>query len=92
MYEVIVRLPAQHFIKSLNKNEQKKLLDSINQLEKNPKLGKELVGKLSGMRSLRVDTKQATYRVIYKVEELKLIVLVLQAGHREDIYSKKIGK
>jgi mRNA interferase RelE/StbE len=88
MYEIIIEPPAERFIKSLKKDEQKKLFDRIEELSNNPRLGKELVGKLSGLRSLRV----GSYRVVYKVEEMKLVVLVLRAGHRKDIYSKKIGK
>ncbi|MBS3088291.1 type II toxin-antitoxin system RelE/ParE family toxin [Candidatus Pacearchaeota archaeon] len=91
MYESIIQPPAQRFIKSLKKQEQTKLLDSIEELEKNPRLGKELKGKLMGLRSLRVDTEEETYRIIYKVEDIKLIVLVLQAGYREDIYKKRIS-
>ena len=88
MYEIIVEPPAERFIKTLKKEEQKKLLDKIAELSKNPRLGKKLVGKLSGFRSL----KTGIYRAIYKIEEIKLIVLVLRAGYRENIYSRKIGK
>ena len=92
MYEAIIQPPAESFIKSLDKKEQTKLLDAIEGLERDPRLGKELKGKLFGLRSLRVDSKEATYRIIYKVEDIKLIVLVLQAGYREDIYHKKISR
>ena len=92
MYEVIIQHPAERFIKSLKKEEQTKLFDAIEQLEKNPRIGKELKGKLFGLRSLRVDTKESTYRIIYKVEDIKLIVLVLQTSYRSDIYNKKFGK
>lgn len=88
MYEIIVEPPAERFIKSLKKDEQKKLLNRIEALSENPRLGKELVGRLSGLRSLRA----GVYRVIYRIEEMKLIVLVLRAGYRKNIYSKKIGK
>ncbi len=92
MYEAIVQPPAESFIKSLKKEEQTKLLDAIEELEKNPRLGKELKGKLLGLRSLRVDSKEETYRIIYKVEDIKLIVLVLQAGYRGNVYRKRISR
>jgi mRNA interferase RelE/StbE len=88
MYEVIVEPPAERFIKKLKKEEQKKILDAIEELSTKPRKGKELVGRLYGLRSLRL----SNYRVIYKMEEMKLIVLVLRAGYRKNIYSKKIGK
>ena len=92
MYEAIIQPPAESFIKSLKKEEQTELLDAIEGLEKNPSLGKELKGKLFGLRSLRVDSEKETYRIIYKVEDIKLIVLVLQAGYRESIYRKRISR
>jgi mRNA interferase RelE/StbE len=88
MYEIIIEPPVERFIKTLKKEEQKKVLDRIEELSEKPRLGKELVGRLSGLRSLRV----GVYRVVYKIEEMKLIVLVLRAGYRKNIYSKKIGK
>lgn len=88
MYEAIIEPPAERFILQLKKEEQIKLLDAIEQLENNPRLGKELVGRLQGLRSLRMDS----YRIIYKVEDLKLLVLVLRIGHRENIYAQKMEK
>jgi mRNA interferase RelE/StbE len=88
MYEIIVEPPAEKFIKTLKKDEQKKILDRIDGLSRNPRQGKELVGKLSGLRSLRY----AVYRAIYKIEEMKMIVLVLRVGHRRNVYSKKIAR
>ncbi len=88
MYEIIIEPPAERFIKSLNKDEQRRLLDAIDELAKKPRLGKELVGRLKGLRSRRI----GIYRIIYKIEEVKLIVYVLRAGYRKNIYSKKIGK
>ncbi len=88
MYEVIIEPPAERFIKSLNKEKQKKLLDAIDELSEKPVLGKELVGRLRGLRSRRI----GIYRIIYKIEETKLIIFVLRVGYRKDIYTKKIGK
>jgi len=88
MHEAIIEPPAERFILLLRKEEQIKLLDAIEQLENNPRLGKELVGRLQGLRSLRMDS----YRIIYKVEDLKLLVLVLRIGHRENIYAQKMEK
>lgn len=88
MYEIIFEYPAERFIKSLDRDKQIKVRDFIKKLAENPHKGKELVGRLQGLRSLRFDN----FRVIYKIEEMKLVVLVLRIGYRGDIYSKKIGK
>lgn len=88
MYEIIVQHPAERFIKSLEKDKQKKLLDTIEQLAENPFLGKKLVGRLAGLRSLHL----GLYRVIYKIEDVKLVVLILRAGYRKNIYAQKFNK
>ena len=88
MYEIIIQPQAEQFIKQLKKEERKKILDSIGQLAQKPKLGKELVGKLTGLRSLRA----GIYRAIYKTEDVKLIILVLRVGYRGNIYAQKFYK
>lgn len=88
MYDIIVEPPAERFIKSLNKPIQKKLLDGIEELSLDPRIGKELVGRLQGFRSRRIDS----YRIIYRIEEVKLIVLIINIGHRKNIYSGKLLK
>ncbi|PIN93996.1 plasmid stabilization protein [Candidatus Pacearchaeota archaeon CG10_big_fil_rev_8_21_14_0_10_31_24] len=86
MYEIFLQPPAEHFIKNLIKEKQKKILDKIEELSENPQKGHELLGRLKGLRSLRIDT----YRVIYKIKSAKLIVYVLSVGNRGNVYSKNI--
>lgn len=59
----------------LAREEQKKILDSIDQLAQKPELGKELVGRLTGLKSLRA----GIYKAIYKIEDTKLIVFKLKS-------------
>lgn len=47
--------------------------------------GKSLTGNLSGLWRYRV----ADYRIICEIKNDKLNVLVLQIGHRREIYKKK---
>ena len=88
MYEIIVQYPAERFIKELKAGEQKRLLNAIEQLAEKPFLGKELVGRLAGLRSMHV----GVYRIVYKIEHAQLIVLILRAGYRGNIYSQKFRK
>ena len=82
MYEIILEEQAKQFIKSLNKNRQKVILNKIEKLAENPYLGKSLIGKLAGLRTLRIDK----FRIIYTIKSLELVVLVLKAGNRNHIY------
>ncbi|WNE41262.1 MAG: Toxin RelG [Mycoplasmataceae bacterium] len=48
-------------------------------------LGKPLSGNLKGFLSYRV---KDVYRVIYKINEDEILIIVFLAGHRKDIYDK----
>ena len=87
MYDIIIQNPAERFIKELKKEEQRRILDFIEELAEKPRLGKELVGKLTGLRSLHV----GAYRIIYKIEEMRLLVMVLRVGYRGNIYAQKFN-
>jgi len=86
MYEIILEEPAKQFIRTLAKNKQKRILDKIEKLGENPRLGDSLVGKLSGIWSARIDE----FRVPYTFKDIELIVLILKVRHRKVAYSKKI--
>jgi mRNA interferase RelE/StbE len=82
MYEIIFRSPAKRFLKKLDSNVQEEMLNKIEKLKNNPELGKPLVGNLSGLWKLRYDK----YRIIYQIKKQELIILVLNIGHRKNIY------
>ncbi len=56
--------------------------EALDDLERDPFQGKRLKGKLAGRYSYRI----GSYRIIYLVKRRKLIVLVIDIGHRRDIY------
>jgi mRNA interferase RelE/StbE len=62
--------------------EKKKIFKGIELLKENPDLGKQLVGPLKGLRSLRI----GNYRVIYKKELQIITIIILAIGHRKDVY------
>ncbi len=82
VYEITIKNQAEQFIKKLDKITQKQILTRIEKLRLNPYLGKSLVGRLSGLRSLRV----GIYSVLYEVKEMELMVIVLKIGHRKSVY------
>jgi mRNA interferase RelE/StbE len=72
-----------------DRREQEKLRDRIDQLKIEPeKQGKALVDDLSGFRSVRAVGQR--YRIIYKVEQEQVLVLVVGVGRRKDGDKKDI--
>lgn len=82
MYEVNFDKRAKDFLKKLKRGEQGIILDRIEKLKENPFLGKRLAGNLFGLWRLRIDK----FRVLYKIIDDKLIIVILDIGHRKNIY------
>lgn len=55
---------------------------ALGAIAEEPLEGKPLKGSLRGTRSWRI----GQYRIIYRVEDKRLVVLILDMGHRGDIY------
>jgi mRNA interferase RelE/StbE len=80
-----------------DRREQEKLGDRIEQLRTEPeKQGKALVDSLTGFRSIRAVGQR--YRIVYKVEQSQVLVVVVGVGRRKegdkkDIYTilEKLG-
>lgn len=82
MYSIEFTENAARFIRKLDKHMQERILNKINELKKEPHLGEFLVGNLSGLWRLRI----GDYRATYKIENEKLIVFIIEVGHRKNIY------
>ena len=69
---------------------REQIRDRINGLARDPELqGKPLGGELAGFRSLRAAAQR--YRIIYRVERARILVVVLtvglrKQGDRSDVY------
>ena len=87
MYKVIWEGSAEKDLKNFDKIIAKKIKNRVEkELVINPtKYGKPLVGDLKGLWSFRF----SKYRVIYKLEKEKLLIIVVEAGLRGNIYRKR---
>lgn len=82
MYEIVVKKRAKKFIDRLPMNEKRRLASAIQQLPSGNDI-KQLKG-YEGLFRLRV----GSYRVIYTVDNGKLVVCVIDAGNRGEIYNR----
>jgi mRNA interferase RelE/StbE len=65
------------------------LRDRIEQLKVEPeKQGKALVDSLAGLRSIRAVGQR--YRIIYKIEQAQVLVIIVGVGRRKDGDKKDI--
>lgn len=83
-YTVVIKKLAEKFIVKLPISEKERVLRAIYNLPEGSDI-RELKGKKNkGLYRLRV----GDYRVIYTIDNGKLIVYVVDAGNRGDIYKK----
>ena len=81
-YSIQIKKSALKELQKLPKNDRPRLIAAIDQLAEQPHTGKVLKGDFSGLRRLRV----GNYRVIYEIDEGKILVLVLRVAHRKRSY------
>ena len=83
-YTVVFNEEAREFFVSRRVDNRIKriILKKIDLLAQDPYLGPPLHGSLHGRRKLPV----SYYRVIYRIEEVRMLVHIVDVGLRRDIY------
>ena len=82
MYRIEFRRKAIKDLHRLSRQDQRRIADAIDQLAKNPRPpGSTQLRNRDGWR-IRV----GTYRVLYTIEDERLLVLVVKIGHRREVY------
>ena len=82
-YRLEVSATAERQIRKLNRADQIRILQAIRRLAANP--WPRGCRKLRGFEDI-YRIRVGTYRVIYSVENKRLLILILKVGHRRDIY------
>jgi len=81
-WEIRVGKKAQKELDRVPIQYQKRILATLSVIAEDHFAGKKLKGKLSGLYSYRV----WPYRIIYKVYEKQLLILIIRIGHRQQAY------
>jgi mRNA interferase RelE/StbE len=81
-YRVSILRRAFKALEKIEDAEYQKIIKAISDLEINPR--PHGCKKLSGRSGWRI--RIGTYRILYEIQDSELIVLVVDAGHRREIY------
>ena len=81
-YEIEFKPGARKSLEKLPKKIQKRIQGVIQVLETNPL--PPIAEKLKGRDAYRIRVRD--YRIIYSIENNKLLVVVVAVGHRREIY------
>lgn len=82
MYKIVIKKKAKKFIDKLPKNEKIRIVKAIEMLPNG-----EDIKKLKGHNDL-LRLRVGDYRIVYTVNHGELIVIVIDAGNRGEIYNK----
>lgn len=85
MYEVLLSPDAQKTYQRANRGLAKKIARCLEQLEQNPRLHpniKALKGELSGYYRYRL----GDYRLLYRINDEHVQVVVIAIAHRSKVY------
>lgn len=82
MYRIVIKKKAKKFIDSLPQNERRRVVAAIAQLPNG-----EDIKKLKGHEDL-LRLRVGDYRIIYSVDNGLLVVYVIDAGPRGQIYNR----
>lgn len=81
-YSVFIKPSAVKELEAVPTRDRQRIARPIQGLGANPRPpGAE---KLSGLDRYRL--RQGNYRIIYAIEDERLVVLVVRIGHRRDVY------
>jgi mRNA interferase RelE/StbE len=81
-YEVSLKKSVAKDLRAIPKRDVGRILERIRSLAEEPRpAGCE---KLSSQERYRI--RQGVYRIIYEIEDNRLVVLVVKVGHRREVY------
>ncbi|EKR65421.1 addiction module toxin, RelE/StbE family [Leptospira weilii str. 2006001853] len=81
-YSILLSKSVTKQLDKLPENIADSLIETIEGLAKNPR--PQGVKKLKGRDGFRI--RKGDYRIIYDIQDQKLIIEVIAIGHRKDIY------
>ena len=82
-YTLVIKKKAEKQLAKLPKQVTEKLLNVITSLCADPRPRGYI--KLVKRKGYRI--RKGDYRIIYNIEDEKIIVTVLQVGHRQNVYN-----
>ena len=82
-YKVILTNKAEKQLRKIDSSIQKRLVKKMEQLVPNPRMigVKKLKGEDNFYR-----VREGNYRIIYAIQDTELLIVVINVGHRRDIY------
>ena len=85
IYKIEFRPAVLKVLKRLPKKDLRRIKKSIDALSEN--LPDPATTKLKGNNPFH-QVRSGSYRIVYQIEEERLVILVVKVGHRKDVYKR----
>lgn len=82
-YRIVLSERAERELTAIDRTQQTRIVRSLARLATNPRCDPQ-VRRLSGQEEYRF--RVGGYRILFVIEEDELIVLVVDIGHRREVY------
>jgi len=82
-YSILLAPPAERQLKALTEPVQRRIVKRLRTLKDNPR--PQGVKKLAGEENL-YRIREGDYRIVYTLQDKKLLVLVVKIGNRKEVY------
>ena len=86
MYQIKIEKRAAKFIAKLPPKDQDIIFRKLDILKVDPYNKRRNITQLKGRKGNEFRIRVKEYRIIYSVYQNELLILVLEAGYRKDIY------
>ncbi|KIC72293.1 Addiction module toxin, RelE/StbE family [Neochlamydia sp. EPS4] len=83
-YEVEISESAEKFLEKVPKKDRLRILEKIDTLVDDPMPSGSI--KLHGQKTLLYRIRSGDYRVVYSIKKDVLNILVVEIGHRREVY------
>lgn len=83
-YEIEISESAERSLEKIPKKDRLKILEKIDALEQDPKPTGS--SQLKGYKEPLYRIRSGDYRIVYLVKQEVLVVLIVEVGHRREIY------
>ncbi len=85
-YRVEFHARAARVVRKLEADVRRRILDAATQLAEQPRPPGAIT--MQGAETPQLRIRIGDYRLIYEVHDHELVVLVVQVGHRRDVYRR----